>query len=299
MTRILAIVDPEKDDHTALRRCAELPMNADVSIHVAFFVPIVGAAQMANQDNANPKHKKELLDSLVSEYGLSDREVSTEVVPFDRLYESIIKTATSCNADYIFKPLRKHSLVRRSLFTSTDWNLIRMCPLPLLLVGQMDSIVGKPVIAALDVGTRDEAHDELNRIVLSQSQVVSQVVGSEVYALNACVFPSSAWGYSPTDPIPYETTRAQIKENLEEITQLTHEFGMDRNNVAVKEGTPSMVINAYTEEIDAGIVILGTIARSGLSGLFIGNTAETVTENSITDVLVVKQADFQSPIQDH
>ena len=44
-------------------------------------------------------------------------------------------------------------------------------------------------------------------------------------------------------------------------------------------------------------VILGTVARSGLAGLFIGNTAERVLEGSNTDVMVVKQADFRSPIQ--
>jgi len=40
---------------------------------------------------------------------------------------------------------------------------------------------------------------------------------------------------------------------------------------------------------------LGTVARSGASGLFIGNTAEAVLETTETDVLVVKAAGFQTP----
>lgn len=302
MTRILAIVDPEKDTQTALQRCAELPDSSDISIHIAFFVPIVSAEKMANHDYANPKQKMEKLEELVNEYKLNDKNVTLEVVPFDRLYEAIILTASNCSADYIFKPLRKHNLVRRSLITSTDWNLIRMCPIPVLLVSQIDSILGKPVLAAVDIGTRDESHDELNRIVLSHTKVVSQVVESTAHAVNACSYPSSAWGYSMGDPIPVDDSRnlmrKQMSENREELATIAKEFNIDADKAIVREGTPSQVINSYSQEVSAGIVILGTIARSGLAGLFIGNTAETVLENSINDILVVKQADFQSPIQD-
>ena len=297
MPRILAIVDPEKENQTALRRCKELPTDADISFHIAFFVPIASAEKMANHDYANPKKKKEKIDAMIRQYGLDGYDVTTEVVPFTRLYEAIIQTAISCNADYVFKPLRKHSLVRRSLFTSTDWNLIRMCPVPLLLVSQMNSILNTPVIAALDVGTRDESHQELNRIVLSQAQVVSRVISSEIHAVNACSIPAAAWGFSATDPVPYDTARAQLAENYRELVEISEEFSIPEDRTLAREGTPSQVINAYSEEIGAGITVIGTIARSGLAGLFIGNTAETVLENSITDVLVVKQADFQSPIK--
>ncbi|MDH5737674.1 MAG: universal stress protein [Gammaproteobacteria bacterium] len=298
-TRILAIVDPEREDQTALRRCSELPADADIAIHIAFFLPIASAEKLAHHDYANPKKKRELMDKMIEDYGLQNRNFTSEVVPFDRLYESIIRTARQCDADYIFKPLRKHNLVKRSLFTSTDWNLIRMCPIPILLVSQAESVVGKPVIAALDIGSKDDSHKELNRIVLSQAQVVARVVNSGVHAINACTFPSAAWGYSATDPAPYESARAQLTENLAQLVEISKEFGISKEYVAVREGTPSLVINTYSDEVKAGIAVLGTIARSGLAGLFIGNTAESVLENCITDILVVKHADFQSPIKDH
>jgi nucleotide-binding universal stress UspA family protein len=66
--------------------------------------------------------------------------------------------------------------------------------------------------------------------------------------------------------------------------------------VHVQEGAPEMVVNEVADNIDAGIIVLGTIARTGVSGMFIGNTAEAVMEGASADVFVVKHADFVSPL---
>ena len=65
----------------------------------------------------------------------------------------------------------------------------------------------------------------------------------------------------------------------------------------MREGAADRVIKDYAQELDAGVIVLGTVARSGISGLFIGNTAESVMEHTQSDVVVVKQADFISPIR--
>lgn len=296
MAKILAIIDPDIDKQTALSRCTELPQGTNISLHLAFFVPASGAEKSADSQQAETCKQKDELESMVKTYGLDKYETTTEIIPFERLYESIILTAHECNADYIFKPLRKHSLIRRSLFTSTDWNLIRLCPLPLLLVSQLESIAKKPVVVAVDVCTRDESHSELNRIVLSHAKVVANVLASELHGINAYSFPTTAWGYSSSDPIPYQVAKAKHEDHCTEIRQFADEFGISRDHQVVREGAPALVVNEYAEEVNAGVIVLGTVARSGLAGLFIGNTAESVLENSLTDVMIVKQADFQSPV---
>lgn len=296
MARILAVIDPELDTQTALMRCAELPQDPELSIHIVSFVPLINPDKADNHRPVNVCRDNEQLKKMVKEYRLEQYNTITEIVPFERLYESIILTALNCSADFIFKPLRKHSLIRRSLFTSTDWNLIRLCPLPLLLVSQEKSISKRPVIAALDVCTNDESHAELNRMVLSQANVVAGVIGADVHAVNAYSFPTSVWGYSSSDPISYQMVRAKHEDHYREISTLAEEFGLSADHLVVREGAPALAVNQYAEEIEAGVVVLGTLARSGLAGLFIGNTAESVLESSISDVMVVKQADFQSPV---
>jgi len=59
-----------------------------------------------------------------------------------------------------------------------------------------------------------------------------------------------------------------------------------------------MVVNHVAEKLSASIIALGTIATTGLSGLFVGNTADPVLESSSCGIFIVKQADFVSPLRE-
>ncbi|WP_313690074.1 universal stress protein, partial [Pantoea sp.] len=48
--------------------------------------------------------------------------------------------------------------------------------------------------------------------------------------------------------------------------------------------------------LGAGVVVLGTIGRTGLSAAFLGNTAEQVIDHLRCDLLALKPDDFKSPI---
>ncbi|MFU8769020.1 MAG: universal stress protein [Desulfotignum sp.] len=45
------------------------------------------------------------------------------------------------------------------------------------------------------------------------------------------------------------------------------------------------------------LVVMGTIARTGVSGLFIGNTAEAVFHQLQCSILAVKPPGFESPVK--
>jgi nucleotide-binding universal stress UspA family protein len=98
------------------------------------------------------------------------------------------------------------------------------------------------------------------------------------------------------DPTPYEIAHAKKADHLEESKVLCNEYGIPADRVIVEEGTAEFVINTAAEELGAGVLVIGTVARSGMSGLFVGNTAEAVLEGSSIDILVVKQADFECPL---
>jgi nucleotide-binding universal stress UspA family protein len=42
---------------------------------------------------------------------------------------------------------------------------------------------------------------------------------------------------------------------------------------------------------------MGTVGRSGIPGLFIGNTAEEVLQNARASILAVKPPSFVSPVK--
>jgi universal stress protein E len=61
-------------------------------------------------------------------------------------------------------------------------------------------------------------------------------------------------------------------------------------------GAPETVIEGATRGPGGDVVVMGTVARTGLSGVFIGNTAENIINSLACPVLAVKPDGFISPL---
>ena len=64
----------------------------------------------------------------------------------------------------------------------------------------------------------------------------------------------------------------------------------------LKQGLAGKVIPATVAELKADLVVMGTLARTGVPGLFIGNTAESILEQLHCSVLAIKPPGFVSPV---
>ena len=282
MTKILAVIDPRESSHHALDRCRQQPAELDLEIHAVLFVEHDSAERFATKF----KEKTQWLKEQVTPYIADGLRITTQVVPFTNLYESVIEVAKKQGSDFVIKPMRQHSLFQTVVRTSTDWNLIRHCPYPLLLVSELDSTRGKPILAALDVCSGDDNHDTLNGVVLKQALRLGEVIGSETHVTNAYNIPTPMAAVGSVDSTPYPTSSDISKERNRGVK----EFLGDRTvaQVHVEEGSPAFAINSVAKRINAGVIVIGTVARKGISGVLIGNTAEGVLESTHCDVLVVK-----------
>jgi nucleotide-binding universal stress UspA family protein len=63
------------------------------------------------------------------------------------------------------------------------------------------------------------------------------------------------------------------------------------------KGAPRKKIPEFAEEIGADLMVMGTVARTGISGLIMGNTAETILNELQCSVLAVKPPGFISPVK--
>ncbi len=304
MSTILVVIDPDEAEHAGLNRIRALPIDAadfQVELYVERFSTTLRDRLMSSSvrhkvPTQTANQKLAWLEMLVQPMRNEGYSIKTAVVVFDCLFEAIIQSAERLHVDYIFKPLRQHGFLRRALFSATDWNLVRCSSKPVLLASHAYPIRGKPVIAAVDVAAEDQVHQELNQIVLAQARQLAKMLGSTVYLVNAFSLSAYAGASPTTDPLAYKVVFLQHKNQLKAAQRIAKQYEITENQVYVREGAADRVINDYSRELDAGVIVLGTVARSGISGLFIGNTAESVMEHAQSDVVVVKQADFISPI---
>lgn len=302
-TKLLIVIDPKRDDQPALDRALEVARLIDISLHIVVFsnkntedilTMSVDPALTKDFENDHDRIRQVWLDQTAAPICAEGLKVTTEVRLFKRLYEAIIQVALEEDVDMVYKPIRHHTIRQRAIFNSTDWNLIRLCPLPLLLVSDSQPVKGRDIIAAVDLSSEDDDHAELNHLLLSQAVMISRLIQSQVTVVNA-----SARGTGELNNASSESTDQKIIDDAyrDKALALAAKFNISSEQVIIKEGSAEKVVNELAESTNAAVIILGTVARSGLAGLFIGNTAERVLEDSNSDVLVVKQADFTTPIQ--
>ena len=65
----------------------------------------------------------------------------------------------------------------------------------------------------------------------------------------------------------------------------------------VIEGDATHVVPSLASQLDADLIVMGTVARTGIAGFFIGNTAESILTSIDCSVLAVKPPGFVSPVK--
>ena len=61
-------------------------------------------------------------------------------------------------------------------------------------------------------------------------------------------------------------------------------------------GAPSAVILEVVERTQADLLVMGSVSRSGIAGLLLGNTAERLLDRVACSLLTIKPHDFVSPV---
>ncbi|MNJ71378.1 Universal stress protein E [compost metagenome] len=89
----------------------------------------------------------------------------------------------------------------------------------------------------------------------------------------------------------------QLKETIEAryreaCKQFQKEFEIADDHLYIKEGPADVLIPKTAHKLDAAVTVIGTVARTGLSGALMGNTAEVVLDSLESDVLVLKPDDI-------
>jgi nucleotide-binding universal stress UspA family protein len=64
----------------------------------------------------------------------------------------------------------------------------------------------------------------------------------------------------------------------------------------IAHGSPSVLIPEVAHDVDAELIVVGTVGRTGIAGLLIGNTAESIFAQVECPVLAIKPEGFQTPV---
>ena len=190
--RILVVVDPTASVHPAIERATWLAhhLPARVELFVSDYTAHLTnsrspAAAGADARTAVLERHRRRLEQLAEPLRRSGMTVDCDARWDYPLHDSIVRKSVDYGADIVIKDTHYHSALQRSIFSNTDWSLIRACAAALWLVKPRPPGQRPCFVAAVDpLHERDKPAD-LDQRILSTANVLSTALGGEVHVFHA------------------------------------------------------------------------------------------------------------------
>ncbi|MEM8959113.1 MAG: universal stress protein [Pseudomonadota bacterium] len=315
---VLAIWD-RKVDNSTLRAAADLAARYGASLtvlscveppsdlHILARVISTTAEDLLARLVAD--RQEQIADSVARALSGSDAKL---VVARGKPFIEIVRHAVRAEIDIVVKTAEPLSGVAGFLFASTDHHLMRKCPCPVWLHRPADNPAPSTVIAGVDVDEWDAAEPEtlhdLNRRVIEIGCRIASGPGATVHVLHAweAMGEGLVWTFSSgpdaslaaqsyIDEVE-ETRRVALDELVAPLVAHARDAGVSKLEPRLIRGAPRAVIADQARFLGADVIVMGTVARTGLSGVIIGNTAEDILNNVQRSVVTVKPHGFVSPV---
>lgn len=293
---LVAVKDPKARSQPAAIKAARLAhaLGARLELFHALSEPVYGET-----DTAWRKVRKEMhADACKRLRSLADRlprgariEVAAE---WDfPAYEAVVRRARRIKADLVVAERHAGRHFAPWLLHLNDWELLRLSPIPVLLVKRAGTYEHPVVLAAVDP-SRSEKPAKLDDVILSIGAAIAGALRGALHVVHA--HPSVSGGTRATDAFsPNKASRinaefvATAKSRLDRALRST---AIARNRRHLSALPPVEAIQAVARLVRSDLVVMGAISRSGFKRVFIGNTAESLLDALRCDLLIVKPPGF-------
>lgn len=315
-SNILLVVDERTDYSAALKRGATLARKNQARLTVCAIVDTVpsevriGAIRITPcqvLDVATAK-KREWLESTVNSVATDGVSIDKKVL-IGKPFIEIIRQVLRNDHDLIVKCADADNGLREILFSSTDKHLMRKCPCPVWIIKPTERQNYLRILAAVDQDPEEPAKDTLNRQILEMSTSMALTEYSEAHIVHAwevfgeSLLTSHKWNFSEAEYVAMLEEEASGRRRW--LKNLVKNYGTstDTNNADVLDlhfhvvkGPAQFVVSDLARELAVDLVVMGTVARAGIDGFFMGNTAESILGQLDCSVLTIKPPGFTSPV---
>lgn len=276
--RILVVIDPTMEDSAALARSKLIAAFIGAELHLLVC--------------ENRHDHKPMLEDLCNALEAVGIKAEYTQAWHSNMTDTIIQTLTAKGCGLVIKQHFPDNPLRKALLTPDDWKLMRYCPAPILLVKSSTSWMEGKVLAAVDLGSRSDQHYVLHDALVSNAAEIAEMIRGELHLVTAHPAPM----LSAANPV-YQLSEDIMNKYREKAARYRDLHSVSDSNMHISEGPADTLIPKVAEEIGACVTIIGTVARTGISGALIGNTAETVLDQLKGDVLVLKPDDMISHLE--
>jgi len=290
-TVLAAVADATSaGQQVAARKAVEIAwlFGADVILYHACYEPSLSggaffdSAQMAVARREHLTRATRSLRSLAATLGGHDREVRVLVEWQRAIPEAVARAATREGADLVVAEPRYRSGRRRHGLSRIDWEVARLCPVPLLLARSAAPYSKPRILAAVDPGAHGLRVSSLDSGIVGLAAAVAEATDGSVCVVHCVREPPLALAVRPS------VQRRERQRVQTMVRHLARGAGLSQRDARIVDGAPvEMLLDAVSEE-DADILVMGTVVRGPIRQLLIGSTTEQLMHAAPCDLLLVK-----------
>lgn len=288
MKKILAIADPIDANRGTVARAARLATSIGAHLEVVGFVyehlaslPEVADASGEDIRNRLLKKHRQAIQAQLKQTGIG-RKGSVAVYWEKRVAEKVVELTAHDEFELVVKGGHRSETLA---YTPTDWQLLRTCRPPVLLLCHKQWKRSRHVMAAVDLGTKVKSKQQLNVSVVQRAASIAAALGAELHIAYAVPFSKVLRDLGVLD-------RAAIKregsKRAKAFAAELEALGIEVAGVHVATGAPEKVLINLAAKNSIGLVVLGCVGRKKVVGRVLGNTAEQILRLLKADVLAIK-----------
>lgn len=298
---ILVVLNPENEKQYALARAVRLAKEQknETKVKITTLLSVYDLSYemsaLLSSEERSEMHRQVIekhhhaVQYYLDKYADPEIELQSHIVWHSNEAEAIKEEVENNDYDLVVKYTKDQESFTSLIFTPVDWQLLRKCPIPVLMVRDGDWKHQRRILVAVNVSGEQEYQNEFNlELVETGMSLAENLNRGNVHLVAA--YPSTPINMAIDLPefntSGYENgIRGQHLINMKALRQ---QFGIAEDHTHVREGFPEEVIPTVAKEIEAELVILGTVGRTGLSAALLGNTAEHVISKLSCNLLGIK-----------
>ena len=274
--KMLVITDQDNIHTLALEKANDIATRCRCTVDIVSFFDKAASNQDIEQH-------REHLKQQIRNYFDESLPYNISVVVTDDLVAWTAQHCEDTSPDLVLKTGHRSE---KLFYTPTDWQLLRTLNCPVLIASDTKWHAKPKILAAVDAGDTSQQQRAMDINVLRQARYWSQLEDCELHAVYSNPVPVTSVELGIVEVEQYERQNQAAAEQL--LERLVEESGVRGVETHLEFGAAHKRIPSCANRLKADLVVVGSVGRTGLNGLLLGNTAEQVMHNLRTDILVVK-----------
>ncbi|MEY8247185.1 MAG: universal stress protein [Bermanella sp.] len=295
---VLLLLDRDLDNQNALQRAMQICKEQKAHLFVSSYAYNHACEEGSLTDLALCHDLKALLldqtqqwaEALLKEFYLP-ADTPLTICWRKHAYQAVIDNSEQLSFDLVIKSSAKHHGIVDRVLRHQDWNLLKFCPAPLLLVKEKLAWESRNIVAAVDATSLDDAHKVVNEHIFEFAELINSADNYQIHLTNSYPMMSLTLASLPDTPIPEDLQQYVVNQHQDACEAIASRYNIADENLHILEGEPEEVITQTAKELDADVILVGMISQGDVQSIILGSTVEQVLDATDCDVLAIKLQD--------